>query len=346
MKPTFSICIPNYNYGAYLGETIDSILNQTFKDFEICIADNASTDNSWEVIQNYCKANSNIKAIRNTHNLGFAGNLDVVSAMVEGSWIIMLSSDDLMNENALEIYYKILSDNNFNPKILMNSGFEQFENENPSARFYVGYKKKVWQNSNPKGMINSFQILEGNTGNLLKNGFEAFASPFNFLTLCYSAELYRIVNGYGSARLMNPDKWFHWKLCSKTDAAIFVDGPLFYYRWHNSNQTALQEKSGVLKYWLDEYRNCFELSQEHFEKSGVTKGFVETSFFNRIIVAYGLASIIEGKPQKALRIFGYGLFTFPNLFFKNYKSLFFLFSMILYPFTWILSKIISIIHAK
>ena len=56
-NPFFSICIPNYNYAHYLGETIESVLNQNFEDFEICIADNASNDNSWEVINSYIEKN-------------------------------------------------------------------------------------------------------------------------------------------------------------------------------------------------------------------------------------------------------------------------------------------------
>ena len=42
----FSICIPNYNYGSYIGETIKSVLNQTYENYEIIVVDNASTDDS------------------------------------------------------------------------------------------------------------------------------------------------------------------------------------------------------------------------------------------------------------------------------------------------------------
>ena len=53
MTPIVSVVIPNYNYARYLDERINSILNQTFSDFEIILLDDASTDNSIEIIDKY-----------------------------------------------------------------------------------------------------------------------------------------------------------------------------------------------------------------------------------------------------------------------------------------------------
>ena len=49
----FSICIPNYNYAQYVGETIQSVLDQSYENFEIIIADNASEDDSLNVIKSF-----------------------------------------------------------------------------------------------------------------------------------------------------------------------------------------------------------------------------------------------------------------------------------------------------
>ena len=51
--PFFSICIPNYNYARYVGETIQSVLDQSFQDFEVIVADNASTDDSVQVVRSF-----------------------------------------------------------------------------------------------------------------------------------------------------------------------------------------------------------------------------------------------------------------------------------------------------
>lgn len=346
MKPRFSICIPNFNYGGYIGETIESVLAQTFTDFEICISDNASTDNSWEVISAYCARDKRIKASRNRFNVGFAGNLDKVTALAEGEWHIMLSSDDLMDRNALELYDRIITRNNNDPYMLVNSGFEQFDNDQPESRFYVGYNKYIWQASTPADAIDEVSVRRDDCGNLLKRGIEKFISPFNFVALCYSGQLYREVNGYESSRMMNPDRWFHWKLCTKAREAVFLDTTLFYYRWHNNNQTAGQIRSGVLKFWMDEYRNCFELSDLHLKRASITRKETENAFFRKVIIGYGYGSLAYGLPLRALRITAFGIFTYPGLFFTNPKSLGLLALMLVYPLTWLLSHISKKVYAR
>ena len=99
-KPSFSICIPNYNYGDYIGETIQSVLNQSYQNFEIIVADNASTDNSVDVVKSF--KDDRIRLIQNEINIGFSPNLQKATMYANGDFINLLSSDDLMKPNALE----------------------------------------------------------------------------------------------------------------------------------------------------------------------------------------------------------------------------------------------------
>lgn len=334
--PKFSICIPNYNYAKYIGETIDSVLNQTFQDFEICIADNASTDDSWDVIQAYMARDNRIKAVRNKVNYGFAGNLDRVSAIATGDWHIMLSSDDLMEPNALEIYAGLIEAHQNNPRVLFNSGFVQFNSDNPSDQFYVRFKPEVWKGH--KVYAQQPLVVEQTCDQLLRNGLLNFVSPFYFVALCYSKELYQEVSGYETTRLINPDRWFHWKICSIAEKTLMVDLGLFKYRWHNTNQFALQNQSGILKYWIDEYRNCFELSPAQLSKAGLAREQVEKAFFRRVIIGYAYSSLSKGEMLKALRISAYGIFTYPKLFFTDYRTLILIPAFMAYPLLWMVSK--------
>ena len=94
----FSICIPNYNYGRYLGRTIQSVLDQQGADFELLVSDNASPDNSVDVVQSFADPSHRLQI--NACNVGFAGNLDKAAGMASNELMIMLSSDDLMRPGA------------------------------------------------------------------------------------------------------------------------------------------------------------------------------------------------------------------------------------------------------
>ena len=128
-KPLFSICIPNYNYAHYIKQTIDSVLNQNYSDFEIIIADNASTDNSVNVINSY--NDDRIRLYVNKYNVGFGPNLDKATLNARGHYIILLSSDDLMKPGALLKYSEIINQNEKNKDNLMiMSGCDVINSEN------------------------------------------------------------------------------------------------------------------------------------------------------------------------------------------------------------------------
>jgi glycosyltransferase involved in cell wall biosynthesis len=71
--PKVSVVIPTYNYAHFLDETIQSVLNQTFLDFELIIVDNNSTDNTEEVVKNYLSDNR-VSFYKNDTNIGLVGN--------------------------------------------------------------------------------------------------------------------------------------------------------------------------------------------------------------------------------------------------------------------------------
>ncbi|MDP1776523.1 MAG: glycosyltransferase family 2 protein, partial [Moraxellaceae bacterium] len=108
--PFFSICVPNYNYGGYIAETIESALNQPLQDIEVVVADNASTDNSVEVVQSLIAKYDNIKLKVNRCNVGFYENLKRSASMASGEWMTMLSSDDLATPDAYPTYKKIIDE--------------------------------------------------------------------------------------------------------------------------------------------------------------------------------------------------------------------------------------------
>ena len=103
MSPTVSVIIPNYNHAPYLKERIDSVLNQTYQDFEVIILDDCSPDNSVEVIEQY-RSNPHVSHIlineQNTRNTFIQWERGI--SMAKGRYIWIAESDDVAELQLLE----------------------------------------------------------------------------------------------------------------------------------------------------------------------------------------------------------------------------------------------------
>lgn len=102
----YSIIIPVYNTQKYLKKCIDSVLEQSFKDFEIVIINDGSVDDSELIINNYLKEHKNIKYIKQENKgLSLARNIGVENS--EGEYILFLDSDDYINKDLLSKLYNV-----------------------------------------------------------------------------------------------------------------------------------------------------------------------------------------------------------------------------------------------
>ena len=96
-----SIGVPIYNVEAYLRECLDSIMNQTFKDFEVIMVDDGSTDNSFNICQEYVARDNRFKLIHQ-ENKGLAGARNTCLKHMKGEYITWIDSDDVVDDNYLE----------------------------------------------------------------------------------------------------------------------------------------------------------------------------------------------------------------------------------------------------
>ncbi|OJU52164.1 MAG: hypothetical protein BGN96_07380 [Bacteroidales bacterium 45-6] len=104
--PTVSVIIPNYNHAPYLRERIDSVLNQTFQDFEVIILDDKSLDNSKEIIESYRNHPKVKHIVYNDKNSGSTfKQWEKGIGLATGEWIWIAESDDVAEAEFLEILY-------------------------------------------------------------------------------------------------------------------------------------------------------------------------------------------------------------------------------------------------
>ena len=94
-EPQISVVMPVYNREQYLKESIESILNQTFTDFEFIIVDDQSTDSSWQIIQEYANKDSRIVAVKNTGKKGCYSARNFGHRLAKGKYIAVMDSDDI-----------------------------------------------------------------------------------------------------------------------------------------------------------------------------------------------------------------------------------------------------------
>lgn len=103
-----SIVMPTYNSGSYIVDAIDSVINQTVKDWELIIVDDCSTDNTQKILNPYISTYDNIHYIKLLHNSGPAIARTVAIKYAKGKYIAFLDSDDLWNTKKLEKQIKFM----------------------------------------------------------------------------------------------------------------------------------------------------------------------------------------------------------------------------------------------
>ncbi|HTV55485.1 MAG TPA: glycosyltransferase family 2 protein [Terriglobia bacterium] len=109
-QPLFSVLIPNYNYGRYLGATLQSVLDQTYRNFEVIVCDDGSKDNSRDVVQEYARRDSRIRLVAK-QNGGFASALNKAYENSQGKLIALLDADDGFKPRKLELALASLRNN-------------------------------------------------------------------------------------------------------------------------------------------------------------------------------------------------------------------------------------------
>lgn len=112
-KHLISVIMPVYNSQNYLTDAIESVLNQTYKNFEFIIIDDCSTDESWEIIKKYSDNDKRIKKFRNKKNLGIAKTRNNGFKLVNknSKYYAIFDSDDILTPNRIEEQVKFLEKN-------------------------------------------------------------------------------------------------------------------------------------------------------------------------------------------------------------------------------------------
>ncbi len=109
MEPKVTVILQSYNHEKFNGDAIQSVLDQTYTDFELIVVDDCSTDNSWEVINRF--DDERIIKIRNPYNMRYKGWFNVIKTQAKGKYIAIHHSDDISHKDRLKKQVAFLESN-------------------------------------------------------------------------------------------------------------------------------------------------------------------------------------------------------------------------------------------
>ena len=135
MKPYFSIIIPVYNVAPYLRECLDSVLAQTFTDWEAICVDDGSTDESGAILDEYAEKDSRFKVIHQ-QNAGVSAARNFGLDKISGEWVLFLDGDDVWSSQLLANVQSMIE--NYPTEKLFRFGFKKFVDGRGAALFKEG----------------------------------------------------------------------------------------------------------------------------------------------------------------------------------------------------------------
>jgi glycosyltransferase involved in cell wall biosynthesis len=118
-QPLVTVIMPAFNAEKYIKESIQSIISQTYKNFELIICNDASSDKTQSIIDYFCKLDSRIKPLKNEENLGISKTINKCINFSLGSYIARMDADDIMKNDRLELQVDYL---NINKEVYMVGG--------------------------------------------------------------------------------------------------------------------------------------------------------------------------------------------------------------------------------
>ena len=133
-----SIIMPSWNTGRLIAESIQSVIEQTYPNWELLIVDDCSTDNTDEVVEKF--HDERIRYFHNESNSGAALTRNYALQKARGEWIAFLDSDDLWMPEKLEHQLNFMQENHY---VLSYTEYEKIDEESQSLNIYVSGPEKV-----------------------------------------------------------------------------------------------------------------------------------------------------------------------------------------------------------
>jgi len=266
-RPKVSVCLPVYNGQLYVRDCIESILAQTFTDFELIVVDDASRDDSESIIQTI--QDPRVRYVRNAKNLGLIGNWNRCLELSTGEFVCIFHQDDLMDATNLERKVALID-------------------SDPRLGFVYSDVTIVNQDGDRTG-THWFNLVNPNVDFRQSSSaiFDLLFSNLN-LVCCPSVvvrrECYEKLGSFDSRLPLTVDMEMWLRIALFYDVAYIAD-PLMQYRWHDKNLTHKYLDLDLVHLYLSK-RMVLEKFPERFRDTEYASQLLEDSsqrIFDRAI---------------------------------------------------------------
>jgi glycosyltransferase involved in cell wall biosynthesis len=220
--PFFSIVMSSYNYEKYIECAIDSVISQSFGDWELIIVDDCSKDSSKKIIENYANKDNRIKYIFHEKNLGIAQTFTDGMKAAIGNYYILCSSDDMFPEGAFEKIANIFGET--------------------KTKVIIFEAHIIDEQDEKTGVL--FSQMNGKPAILKGNFFEELCKSNFIVTGAVERALIERHNVYFDKAFAFLNDWFFWLELAHFTDFLFIEEPLYCYRVHGKSVTSLDPKHG------------------------------------------------------------------------------------------------------
>ncbi|MFA6057933.1 MAG: glycosyltransferase [Taibaiella sp.] len=287
-----SIVVVSYNHAKYLVECLDSILGQTYKNWELIVVDDASADNSVKVYNDWLEQNNVVaKKIYNKQNKGLIKTLNSSISHCSGIYIKLFAADDVMHEELLSACVSKFEEDDDDLGIIFSNA--QFINE---------HSEKLEQYLLPEKVVDGWIFEKLMAGNFIAA-----------LTAMIKAEVYKKVGNYDEEIWI--EDWEFWLRAAQCYKFAYISASLAYYRMHSSNISA--DKPKMAK---GEWDILMKYDKEGKYRKSVNN-FVRDRFFN-VSNKKEMLQLYSIYPYKSNVLYLFLKLGMPRKFYRLYQLVF------------------------
>lgn len=329
MKSLVSICIPVFNGAAFLSESLESVISQSYQFLDIIIVDDGSSDSSLTIAEDYAKKDDRIRVIKNPRNLGLVQNWNRCIELVSGDWFKLHFQDDIMEPNCISDMLEFAIHNNIGLVLSDRKYFYESEVNEKQKDFYERRLKKLDANIERTRFVAPEEIAEIFTENFLGANF--LGEPIVGLLKKDRIAKY----GDYDPQLSQICDFEFWLRISLNEGLGFVKKPLTQFRVHGSSQTVRNAKDKKSKksvslrvidrihLGLKIMKSDFYLTYRLYVKNtcGTTIEKLVVSKFTEYIVSIGYFKSKKLFGPEILAYFSYRPFTFLKALYNDMARL-------------------------